>query len=54
MCLIKGVMKTIEIQRDQDGMKSQQFNQQVRATSGCTLRLLLDTIPQYLKPLSME
>jgi hypothetical protein len=43
--LIKGVMKKIEIQRDKDGMKSQQFNQQVGATAGCTLRILLDTIP---------
>jgi hypothetical protein len=32
----------------QDGMKSQQFNQQVGATTGCTLRLFLDIIPQDL------
>jgi hypothetical protein len=42
-------MRKIEIQRGKDGMKSQQFNQQVGATAGCTLRLLLDTIPQDLK-----
>jgi hypothetical protein len=42
-------MRKIEIQRGKDGMKSQQFNQQVGATTGCTLRLLLDTIPQDLK-----
>ncbi len=30
-------------------MKSQQFNQQVGATVGCALRLLLDTIPQDMK-----
>ncbi len=30
-------------------MKCQQFNQQVGATAGCTLRLLLDTIPQDLR-----
>ena len=30
-------------------MKSQKFNQQVGATAGCTLRLLLDTIPQDMK-----
>ncbi len=43
VCLIIGVMRKIEIQ------KSQQFNQQVGATAGCTLRLLLDTICQDLK-----
>jgi hypothetical protein len=42
-------MRKIEIQRGNDGMKNQQFNQQVGATAGCTLRLLLDTIPQDLK-----
>ncbi len=30
-------------------MKSQQFNQQVGATTGCTLRLLLGTIPQGME-----
>jgi hypothetical protein len=48
-CPITGVMRKIEIQRGKDGMKSPQFNQQVGATAGCTLRLLLDTIPQDLK-----
>lgn len=39
----------MEIQRGKDGMKSQQFNQQVGATTGCTLRLLLGTIPQGME-----
>jgi hypothetical protein len=34
-------MRRMEIQRGKDGMKNQQFNQQVGATAGCTLRLLL-------------
>jgi hypothetical protein len=43
-------MIKMEIKRGKDGMKSQQFNQQVGATAGCTtLRLLLDTIPQDMK-----
>jgi hypothetical protein len=35
----------MEIQRGKEGMKTMQFNQQLGATTGCTLRLLLDTIP---------
>lgn len=35
----------MEIHRRKDRMKSQQFNQQVEAIAGCTLRLLLGTIP---------
>jgi hypothetical protein len=35
----------MEIQHGKDGMKSQKFNSDVGATSGCTLRLLLETIP---------
>jgi hypothetical protein len=35
-------------------MKSQQFNQQVGATPGYTLRLLLDTIPQDLTTCNHE
>jgi hypothetical protein len=34
----------MEIQRGKDGMKSQQLNQKVGSTAGCTLRLLLGTI----------
>ena len=49
-CPITGVMRKMEIQRGKDGMKSQQFNQQVGATAGCTLRLLLGTIPHDAGP----
>jgi hypothetical protein len=35
----------MEIQRGKEGMKTLQFNQQLGATTGYTLRLLLDTIP---------
>jgi hypothetical protein len=48
-CPITGVMRKMEIQRGKDGMKSQQFNQQVGANVDCALRLLLDTIPQDMK-----
>jgi hypothetical protein len=36
----------MEIQRGKEGMKSQKFNKEIGATAGCTLRLLLNTIPQ--------
>jgi len=36
----------MEIQRGKDGMKSQEFNKDVGATAGCTLRLLLNSIPE--------
>lgn len=35
----------MEIQRGKEGMKNSQFNAQVGATTGCTLRLLLNTLP---------
>ena len=41
-----GVIRHMEIQRGKEGMKSAQFNDIMGATSGCTLRLLLNTIPQ--------
>jgi hypothetical protein len=44
-CPITGVMRYMEIQRGKQGMKNHQFNQQVGATGGCTLRLLLNSIP---------
>jgi hypothetical protein len=44
-CPITGVMRHLEIQRGKEGMKNSQFNAQVGATTGCTLRLLLNTIP---------
>jgi len=37
-------MRFMEIQRGKDGMKSKRFNQEVGATAGCTLRLLLEAI----------
>jgi len=43
-CPITGVMRHLEIQRGKEGMKNSQFNAQVGATTGCTLRLLLNTI----------
>ena len=36
----------MEIQRGKEGMKSQKFNKEIRATAGCTLRLLPNTTPQ--------
>jgi hypothetical protein len=35
----------MEMQPDKDGMKTQKFYSDVGATAGCTLRLLLETIP---------
>ncbi len=35
----------MEIQRGKEGMKISQFNAQVGATTGCTLTLLLNTLP---------
>jgi len=36
----------MEIQLGKDGIKTQKFNSDVGDTTGCTLRLLLDTIPR--------
>ncbi len=36
----------MEIRQGKDGMKSQEFNKDVGATAGCTLRLLLNSIPE--------
>jgi len=44
-CPITGVIWYMEIQRGKEGMKTKQFNREVGATTGCTLRLLLNTIP---------
>lgn len=37
-------MRHMEIQRGKEGIKSAKFNEQMGATAGCTLRLLLNTI----------
>jgi hypothetical protein len=39
-------MRFIEIQHGKEGMKTKMFNALVGATAGCTLRLLLESIPQ--------
>jgi hypothetical protein len=38
-------MHFMEIQRGKDGMKSKRSNQEVGATAGCTLQLLLEALP---------
>jgi hypothetical protein len=38
-CPITGVIRHMEIQRGKEGMKKKQFNREVGATTGCTLRL---------------
>jgi hypothetical protein len=45
-CPVTGVMCYMEIQRGKEDMKSAKFNSTVGATTGCTLRLLLNTIPE--------
>ena len=39
-------MRHMEIQRGKEGMKDKMFNNSLGATAGCTLRLLLESIPQ--------
>jgi hypothetical protein len=39
-------MHNMKIQQDKEGMKTQKFNSDVEATAGCTLRVLLSTIPR--------
>jgi hypothetical protein len=39
-------MHHLEIQHGKEGMKNAQFNSEVGATSGCTLRLLLNSIAE--------
>jgi len=38
----------MKIQRGKEGMKTKQLNKEVGATTGCTLRLPLNTIPPQL------
>ncbi len=44
-CHVTGVLRHMEIQRGKEGMKTAQFNNTIGATAGCTLRLLLNSIP---------
>ena len=44
-CPVSGVMHYMEIQRGKEGMKAAKFNNTMGATSGCTIRLLLNSIP---------
>jgi hypothetical protein len=46
-CPTTGVMTMMEIQRGKEGMKDKKYNRELGATTGCTLRLLEDTIPDY-------
>ncbi len=41
-----GILRYMEIQQGNEGMKSQKFNKEIGATAGCMLRLLLNMIPQ--------
>jgi hypothetical protein len=43
----------MEIQRGKDGMKTKMFNSTIGATAGCTLRLLLESIPDDDKGINM-
>ncbi len=45
-CPITGIMTMMEIQRGKEGMKEKKYNRDLGATTGCTLRLLEDTIPE--------
>jgi hypothetical protein len=45
-CPITGICRHMEIQRAKKGMKTATFNAAVGATAGCTLWLLLDSIPE--------
>ena len=37
-------MLNLEIQRGKDGMKEMMYNNRIGATSGCTLRMMEDTV----------
>jgi hypothetical protein len=45
-CPVTGIMRHMEIQRGKAGMKDAKFNTAIGATAGCTIRLLLNSIPQ--------
>jgi hypothetical protein len=46
-------MRHMEIQHGKEGMKTKKFNAEVGATAGCTLRLLLDSITEEDKGISI-
>ena len=48
-CPVLGVMRHIEIQRGKDGMRHQEHNTTMGATSECTIRLLERSIPDSEK-----
>jgi hypothetical protein len=43
-CPKTGCMLNLEIQRGKDGMKEMMYNNRIGATSGCTLRMMEDTV----------
>jgi hypothetical protein len=43
-------MRHMEIQCGKEGMKTAKFNANMGATAGCTIRLLLNSIPQEEAP----
>ncbi len=44
-CPVSGVMCHMETQCGKEGIKAAKFNNPMGATSGCTIRLLLNSIP---------
>ena len=44
-CHVTSVLHHMEIQCGKEGMKAAKFNNTMGATSGCTIRLLLNSIP---------
>jgi hypothetical protein len=45
-CPITEVMTMMEIQRGKEGMKDKRYNRELGVTTGCTLHLLEETIPE--------
>jgi hypothetical protein len=44
-CPVTGVMTMMEIQRGKERMKENRYNRKLGAPTGCTFRLLEDSIP---------
>ena len=44
-CPVSGVIHYMDIQHGKEGMKAAKFSSTMGATSGCTIRLLLNSIP---------